>query len=122
MRPWFGIEGYPLGRYLYLALTLDLPVENGILVANVYRGSSAARAGIRGYRRVAIIAFERYQIGGDIITEIDGNPVNSFDDLQFLLESKRPDDVVQVTFYRDGSKMEKAVTLVEAPARRSRRF
>ncbi len=122
VRPWFGIEGYSLGRYSYLASALNLPVENGILVANVYRGSSAARAGIRGYSRIAIISFERYQIGGDIITEIDGNSVNSFDDLQLLMESKRPGDVIQVTYYRGRSKMQKAVTLVEAPSRRARRF
>jgi S1-C subfamily serine protease len=122
VRPWFGIEGYSLERYRYLASALNLPVENGILVANVYRGSSAARAGIQGYSRIAIISFERYQIGGDIITEIDGNSINSFDDLQLLMETKRPGDVVQVTFYRGKSKMKKAVTLVEAPTRRTRRF
>ncbi len=44
VRPWFGIEGYSLEKYRYLVSTLSLPVENGILVANVYRGSSAARA------------------------------------------------------------------------------
>ncbi len=46
LRPWFGIEGYALNEDL--ALELNLPVTSGILVARVYRGSSADNAGIRG--------------------------------------------------------------------------
>jgi S1-C subfamily serine protease len=48
LRPWFGIEGYTLNEDL--ASALSLPVGSGILVARVYRGSSADNAGIRANR------------------------------------------------------------------------
>jgi S1-C subfamily serine protease len=99
---------------------LKLPVQRGILVAHVYRGSSAASAGIQGYSRRARIYNELYLIGGDIITEIDGTPLGSMDELHLAMESKRPGDVVQVTLYRESEKIQKSVKLVEAPLRRAR--
>jgi S1-C subfamily serine protease len=122
LRPWFGIEGYALEEYGYLAAMLKLPVQQGILVARVYRNSSAADAGIRGYNRIARLYNERYLIGGDIITEIDEIPLGSMDDLRLLMESKRPGDVVQATLYRENTKIQKSVTLVEVPRRSALRF
>jgi S1-C subfamily serine protease len=120
LRPWFGIEGYSIDEYL--ASSLELPVKQGILVVRVYRGSSADGAGIRGYSKIARLYNERFYIGGDIITEIDGHPVGSLDELRLLMESKRPGQAVQVTLYRDGTKMRQPVTLVEAPRQRGVRF
>jgi S1-C subfamily serine protease len=113
LRPWFGIEGYTLDESL--ASSLDLPVEHGILVVRVYRGSSAESAGIRGADRIARLYNERVLIGGDIITDIDGQPVGSLDEIRLFMESKRPGDTVKVTLYRGKSKIQKTVTLVEAP-------
>jgi S1-C subfamily serine protease len=112
-RPWFGVEGYTLNEEL--ASELNLPVGNGILVARIHRGSSADIAGIRGANQIAILYNERILIGGDIITEIAGQPVASLDELRLVLETKRSGDVVQVTIYRGRSKIQKSVTLVEAP-------
>jgi S1-C subfamily serine protease len=120
LRPWFGIEGYTLDESL--ASSLDLPVQHGILVVRVYRGSSADSAGIRGYDKIARLYNERIYLGGDIITEIDGHPVGSLDELRLLMESKRPGDTVQVTIYRSGAKTRKPVKLVEAPRQRVSRF
>jgi S1-C subfamily serine protease len=120
LRPWFGIEGYTIDDYL--ASSLELPVKQGILVVRVYRGSSAERAGIRGYDRIARLYNERFYIGGDIVTKIDDHPVGSLDELRLLMESKRPGQTVQVTLYRDGNKMQQSVTLVEAPRQRGIRF
>ncbi len=116
LRPWFGIEGYTLNDNL--ASLLNLPVSNGILVAWVYRGSSADNAGIRGYDKVLLLYNERIRIGGDIVTEIDSKQVGSLDELRLALESKRPGDTVRVTIYRGRSKSQISVTLVEAPRRR----
>jgi S1-C subfamily serine protease len=110
--PWFGVLGYELNDNL--AADLNLPVDSGILVARVYRGSSADKADIRGATEMAILYNQRYLIGGDIITAIGGKPVSSLDDLR-LLDSKRPGEVVEITIFRGRSKMNKSVTLVEAP-------
>jgi S1-C subfamily serine protease len=114
--PWFGVEeGYEI--FEDLASRLGLPVSAGILVSRVGRGSSADKADIRGANEAAILYNRRIYIGGDLITEVDGKPVSSFDDLR-ILDSKRPGDIVQITIYRGKSKITKSVTLIEAPSRR----
>jgi S1-C subfamily serine protease len=120
IRPWFGIEGYEINADL--ASALDLPVTKGILIARVERGSSVDRAGIRGATERVRWYNHRIYVGGDILTEIDGNPISSREELRLALESKRPGDTIQVTIYRGQSKMKKTVPLVEDPRRRSTRL
>ena len=120
VRPWFGVDGYPITQEL--ASALDLPVSSGLLVARVYRGSSADDAGIRGASEIALLYNERVLVGGDIITTIDGKPVTSKEDLTLALESKRPGETVQITLYRGRSKIQKSMTLLETPRQRGMRF
>jgi S1-C subfamily serine protease len=120
LRPWFGVEGYTLNEDL--SSELNLPVSSGILVARVYRGSSADNAGIRGASEIALLYNERILIGGDIITEVDGRAVASLDELRLVLETKRAGDNVRITFYRGRTKNQKSVTLVEAPRQRAGRI
>jgi S1-C subfamily serine protease len=120
LRPWFGVEGYSLNEDL--ASALNLPVDSGILIARVYRGSSADSAGIKGANEIALLYNQRVLIGGDIITEIDGRPVASLDELQLMLEGKRPGETVKVTVYRGRTRSQKPVVLVEAPRQRTNIF
>lgn len=119
-RPWFGVEGYTLNDDL--ASALGLPVSSGILVARVYRGSSAESGGIRGASEMALLYNQRVLIGGDIITQINGQDVDSMDELQLKLEGKKPGDTVQVTIYRGKAKSQKTVNLVEAPRQRTQTY
>jgi S1-C subfamily serine protease len=120
VRPWFGVDGYSITDDL--ASALDLAVNKGVLIARVFRGSSAEAAGIRGASEIALLYNERILVGGDIITAIDGKPVTSFDALKLALEPKHPGDTVQVTLYRGRSKIQKSVVLTEAPRQRGTRF
>ena len=120
VRPWFGVEGYNLNEDL--ADALNLPVKTGILVARVMRGSSADGAGIQGANEIAVLYNRRFLVGGDIITEIEGKPVASLEELRLMLESKRPGNTVNITLYRGRSKIQKSVPLVEAPRQRALSF
>jgi S1-C subfamily serine protease len=115
LRPDMGIEGYSISRNL--ASALELPVDRGVLVIRVIRGGTADAAGLRGYSQVVSIFNERFPVGGDIITEIDGKPVASSDDLNLILENKRPGDTVRLIYYRGPTKNEKTITLMEQPRR-----
>ncbi|HEX8088516.1 MAG TPA: trypsin-like peptidase domain-containing protein, partial [Blastocatellia bacterium] len=80
-RPWLGVTTMPLNRPL--ARSLNLPVEEGIIVGDVYRGSGAAEAGLRG----AIVSESIFggitlQQIGDIILAIEGQKIANTDDLQ----------------------------------------
>lgn len=119
-RPWFGIEGYEVNEDL--ASELSLPVQSGIMIARVYRSSSADQAGIKGANQIAILYNQRILVGGDILTDIEGKPVGSLEELRLVLETKRPGDTVRVTIYRGRSKTQKSVMLVEAPVQRMTTF
>lgn len=116
LRPWFGTEGYSLNDDL--ASVLKLPVRRGILINKVYRGSSAEKADIRGATDVVFWFNQRILVGGDIITEIDGKSIDSQEELQLALETKRPGESIRLTLYRGKSKIEKTVILIEAPRQR----
>jgi S1-C subfamily serine protease len=120
LRPWLGIEGYTISEDL--ADALSLPVKNGILVSRVYRGSSADGAGIQGATQMVVLYNQRIRIGGDIITAVDGKPIESAEELRLALESKRAGETAKVTLYRGRSKIEKSMTLVEAPRQRALSF
>ena len=55
----------------------------------------------------------RIAIGGDVITSIDGQAVTNQFDVNKILNRKRPGDVVPVTLYRGGKKMDVQVKLAE---------
>jgi serine protease Do len=56
----------------------------------------------------------RLGIGGDILTAINGQPINNGQDLSLFLETKaKIGDKVQVTLYRDGKQMTVSATLAE---------
>ena len=48
---------------------------------------------------------------GDIITEVNGRPVSSIDNLTAIQLTSEPGDTVEVTYERDGQTQLTAVTL-----------
>jgi len=113
-RPWLGISLLPLDRRS--ARQLNLPVEEGILVGEVYRGSGAAEAGLRGaVLREDVFGNSVLQQLGDVIVAIDGKKIANADDLQNALQDKQPGQSVQVTILRDGHQTTLPVRLSERP-------
>jgi S1-C subfamily serine protease len=110
-RAFLGVETLPVGGYLSQAL--DLPVQEGLLVQTVTRGGPAAAAGIKGGDQVAQAGMRRINIGGDVITSIDGQPVTNQFDVNKILNRKRPGDTVPLTLYRGGKNMDLQVKLAE---------
>ena len=110
-RAFIGVETLPVGGNL--ADALDLPVQEGLLVETVTRGGPADQAGIRGGDRIAQAGMRRFYVGGDVITEIDGQKVASQLDISLALNHKKPGDTVNVTLYRGGKKIQVPVKLTE---------
>ncbi len=96
-----------------LAEALDLPVDEGVLVERVTPGGPAARAGIRGGNRVALVGLRQIWIGGDVMVAVNGQKIARPLDLNLVLNKKRPGDAVSVTVYRGRQKMDLSVTLGE---------
>ena len=112
--PWTGFLGYSIEPDF--AQRLRLPVERGILVAQLYRDGPAALAGIRGATQELILGNRRYLIGGDIVTAINGQPVTSWDSLsQYLELNTAVGDIITLTLIREGQTFEVELTLMPQP-------
>lgn len=113
--PWLGI------RYAYtvtpgLAETLQLPVDHGLLLVQLYSGSPLNQIGIRGAQREAVIGNQRVFLGGDLLIALNGTPVTRFDQLESSIEDQfTVGDSVTLTLIRDGREFEVDVVLGEEP-------
>jgi S1-C subfamily serine protease len=90
-RPSIGVE--LAAESMSRRLGLD-----GAVVVRVERGSAAARAGLDGLSRDL---WGRWTLG-DVIQEIDGQPIRSNADLMLALEEKKIGAKVEVAVLRDG--------------------
>ena len=72
------------------------------MVVEVTPGSPAQRAGLRGGDRAVQVGNIIVRVGGDIITEVDGLKVRTFEQLSDFIDTKRPGDAVRLTFNRQG--------------------
>ncbi len=93
-----------------LAKALKLPVEKGVLVNEVVKGSPADKAGIEGGDTQATIEGVEVTLGGDIVTEVNGKPINSMEDVIDAVNSAQPGDKMELTLLR-GDNEEKTVTV-----------
>ena len=113
-RPWLGATTYPLTPNIVQAF--DLPVQQGLMVGNVYRGTGAQAAGLRGaVITQSIWGSANLEQIGDIILSLDGQRVTSTDDLQGALDGKRPGQTIQVLLLRNGRQMTVPLRLTERP-------
>lgn len=112
--PSLGLLGYSISAEL--ARTLQLPVENGILVAQLYRNGPAFNAGIQGANEEIVIGNRRILIGGDILTAIDDKPITDWNSLLQYLELKTSvGDTVRVEIMRADQTLEIPVRLAAEP-------
>ena len=85
---------------------VQLPSEEGVLVANVTDGSPAAEGGLLGGERDVIVNGNNYVVGGDVITRIDGEPITESQQLVDFVASKRPGDQITLEVIRDDQSTE----------------
>jgi S1-C subfamily serine protease len=99
-----------------LAKALNLPVQEGVLVAEAVKDGPAAEAGIEGGNTEATIEGSSVTLGGDIITELDGKKVKGMEELIAAVDAKKPGDEIEVTYLRGGDEKTATVTLSNRPA------
>ncbi len=94
---WLGIAGGALSpsaaERARLLSAQGTPLQ-GVLLASVSPNGPAAQAGLRGS--------PRNDTAGDIITELDGQPVRSVEDIAAYIDRKEPGDNLKVTYMRGG--------------------
>jgi Do/DeqQ family serine protease len=83
VRPWFGARTQTVTSEI--ARSLGLPVPQGALVADLWPGGPAARAGLRQ---------------GDVVLQADGKPVVDVATLSYLIGTHRPGDTIPLMVRR----------------------
>jgi S1-C subfamily serine protease len=106
---YLGIQGGTITPAL--AKAVNLPVEKGVLVAEVVKGGPADKAGLQGGTTEATIEGATFQLGGDIVTEIDGKPIGSMEELIEAVNAAHPGDKLELTILRHGETKKVDVTL-----------
>ena len=80
---------------------------SGVLITRVEKGSAADRAGLRGIREDA----KGEVVLGDIIVGIDGERIETSNDLYNALDKRAVGDTVKVTVLRGESRLSMSVKL-----------
>lgn len=96
-RPFLGVAYRPVTKDF--KETYDLPVDTGVYILQVVAGEAADKGGVKVQ---------------DIITEIDGKPINENQSLTRILQNFKPGDTVTLTVVRGSETLKIPVTLGEA--------
>jgi S1-C subfamily serine protease len=117
---FLGISGTDLTPQI--ANALNLPVDQGALVQSVTPGGPAAEAGVEAGSGEATVdvAGARIRAGGDVITAIDGKPVQTMTDVISTVNAKQPGDSVELSLVNGSEKRTASVTLGDRPANASK--
>jgi S1-C subfamily serine protease len=99
-----------------LAETVNVPVDEGVMIVGVVDGSPADQAGLQGGEQQVIVGGRSYVLGGDIVLRADGRPVTSPDELRTIIMEKSPGDPLTLEIQRGQSQRTVNVTLGQQPA------
>jgi S1-C subfamily serine protease len=90
-----------------IAKEMNLPSgQQGVLVEQVQSGSLADTAGLRGGNKSVTINGQQVELGGDIITAINGQPVANIQELKAALAQLTPDQELSLTILREGKEIQ----------------
>ncbi len=90
--------------------------DKGVLVTDVVPGSPAARAGLQGGDTSVVVEGQTYSLGGDVITRVGEEPVETAEEVQEIVSRSEPGDELTLGLDRDGSEETVTVTLGLRPA------
>ncbi len=111
---WLGIQGFEISPEIARAMNLP-ESQQGILVQQVENGSPADQAGLRGSSKPVTINGQSIQVGGDVITAIDGQDITTVDDLHAFLMQAQPGQIITLSILRGGKKVDLQLTLAQRP-------
>jgi len=119
-------------RYAYLGISsttlypqlvdeFKLVAKRGAWIQTVTDDGPADKAGLRPGDERRVFQDQPYQVGGDVIVDVDGKVIKDEDDLSDALERRTPGESSRLTVVRDGKRRVLVVELgerpLEAPAR-----
>jgi S1-C subfamily serine protease len=110
---YLGVSSVEL--YPQLVDKFDLDVDKGAWVQDVNAGGPAEKAGIRGGGSPVTFQAQAFRPGGDVITKVDGKPVEDSAELADLISNYEPGEEVPLEIHRGGDERQIDVRLGERP-------
>lgn len=108
--PWLGVSGFSVSPAI--ANEMNLSRASGFLVVTVVEDGPAHQAGLRGGNQTVEINGQELDVGGDVITGINGRNMTGIGDILVYLQSEpEVGDKVNVTILRDGEQRKVPLTL-----------
>jgi len=80
----------------------QLKLVAGAELNEVRTGTPAKKAGLRASTGEQTVDGTPYVTGGDVITEVDGQAIQTSEQLQRAIDSHKPGDTIKVTYWRNG--------------------
>jgi S1-C subfamily serine protease len=111
---WLGIMGLTLTPEIAEEMGLASN-QQGALIQEVIRGTPAEEAGLLGGDQVSEIDGQPVSLGGDIVVGVDGEAVAGMEELRSAILQTDPGQEVTLTILRAGDEIEITVTLGERP-------
>ncbi len=112
-RPRLGIGSLDLAAYPNAILDQFKLPANGMMITQIEPGSPAEKAGLKAANKKVDYNGESIPVGGDVITAVNGTPVQSVDDLRRVVFGVKAGEEVSLSVRRDGKDIEvKAVPRV----------
>jgi len=112
---WLGVRGQSLDWTLVKAM--NLPVEQGAYLWQITNGGPASKAGLLGADKTVTVEGRSVDVGGDVVTAINGQPIFSFDDLLiYVALNTSPGQEITLTILRNGASQDVKVKLEPRPS------
>lgn len=115
VRPWFGVSGKFVTEDLRRLFAL--PLTSGLLVEHVDEASPASEAGLRSGNLNVTVDDVAWNLGGDILTNLQGRSLRTPKDFAEALQTVHAGDEVQIEVFRDHEYMQLSVMLHERPTK-----
>ena len=113
---YLGISGITTTLETNDAMKLDANTH-GALVTSIQPRSPASKAALKAGSKTVDVLGQTVNVGGDIITAIEDQPVTGFSDLTaYLFTKTTPGQTVTLTVLRNGAPQKIKVTLAARPA------
>jgi len=111
--PFIGLRGDDVS--LLVAEGNELESQEGAYIHIVTEGGPAQAAGIQGSTGSVEVDGFPVPVGGDVIVDVDGETITSFDDLLVTIANHDVGDTVTLGVIRGGQRVEVDVTLQGRP-------